>query len=120
MKGRSICCGGGLLLLVFLVACSSLPREAREAVLASFPSEEQPYILSARKADLLPEDETAGVEQIWCVRVGYRCWSCPHAEWHDCVSSYLVRRVHGEWVSAEMRMEEEWREWEARGCPPEP
>ncbi len=103
-----------------LVGCASLPGGAKETVLSSFISEEEPRILSAHKARLLPEDVAAGVEEVWCVEVAFRCWSCPHGEWRTCVSGYLVRRLGDRWESAEMRTEEEWAGWEARGCPQVP
>ena len=106
-----------LLLFLFLVACTPLPRGARDAVLAPFPPEEEPRLLSAHKARLLPEDVATGVEEVWCVEVAYRCWSCPHGKWRTCVSGYLVRRAGEEWRSVEMRTEGEWAGWEARGCP---
>lgn len=121
MNARSVFLKAALVaLIVPLTACSPLPREAKEAVLHPFDPEEQPRILSVHRGDLLPEDTEAGVEEIWCVKVVYRCWSCPHAEWRTCVSGYLVRRVGGAWQSAEMTTEEDWESWEARGCPPEP
>ena len=121
MGTRRILLGAFLLsLLLPLAACAPLPGEAKAAVLTSFPPEEEPRILSTHKARLLPDDVAAGVEEIWCIEVAYRCWSCPHGEWRTCVSGYLVRRVGQEWHSAEMRTEEEWMGWRMRGCPEVP
>ncbi|HEY77034.1 MAG TPA: hypothetical protein G4O00_12830 [Thermoflexia bacterium] len=118
MDTRKVLLWALLLSLLFpLTGCTPLPQGAKDAVLASFPPEEEPRLLSTHKARLLPEDAAAGVEEVWCVEVAYRCWSCPHGEWRTCVSGYLVRRIEKQWESAEMRTEEEWAEWEARGCP---
>ncbi|HHS97827.1 MAG TPA: hypothetical protein ENK08_08010 [Chloroflexi bacterium] len=121
MDARRIASGTVLLAVcLLLVGCTSLPRGAKEAVLSSFIPEEEPRILSAHRAHLLPEDATAGVEEVWCVEVAFQCWSCPYGEWRTCVSGYLVRRLGDRWESMEMQTEEEWAGWEARGCPQVP
>jgi len=113
--------GAVLLALVsILAACASLPDEAEQAVLRSFDPDGQPRIHFARQVDPLPEDLEAGAEEVWCVSVVFRCWSCPHGEWRTCISSYLVRRVNGAWEVAPVLTDSDWEGWEARGCPPEP
>lgn len=121
MKARAVYLGILLTnLAVLLAACASLPRQAKEAILRPFEPEEEPEILSARRAELLPQDAQDGTEEVWCVSVVYRCWSCPHGEWRTCISSYLARRIGSEWESKEMLTEEDWEEWEARDCPQRP
>lgn len=121
MRGRLAYLGAILSIsTILLAACTPLPREAKQAILRTFDPDEQPRIHSARRVDPLLEDLEMGAEEVWCVNVVHRCWSCAHREWRACISSYLVRRVDGKWEPVPMLTEEDWEGWEARGCPREP
>lgn len=107
-------------LALLLAACSGLPSEARQAVLRYFEPEEQARVYFAKRLDLLPEEESAGAEEVWCVNVEHRCWSCPHGEWRTCISSFWVRRVNGKWRATPVTSHQDLVQWEQRGCPREP
>jgi hypothetical protein len=121
MKTRTARCGAALLvLMILLAACASLPQEAKQAALDPFDPDERPRIHFALRVDPLPEDQEMGADEVWCVRVAFRCWSPSCGRWYTCVSSYLVRRADGEWQTDEIATREDWERWEARGCPRDP
>ena len=103
----------------FLVACASLPSEAKQAVLSTFAPDEQPRIHSAHRADPLPEDQALGVEEVWCVNVTHLCYDCARQRMLTCISGRLARRINNTWQVSWIMTEEDWEAWEARGCPRE-
>jgi hypothetical protein len=121
MKTRTARCEATLLVLaVVLAACTSLPHDAEQAVLRSFDPGERPRVRFALQVDPLPEDQEMGADEVWCVRVAFRCWSPGRGEWYTCISSYLVRRADDEWQTDQIATREDWERWEARGCPRDP
>lgn len=117
MKRWSIVRGmAWLLLMVMLVGCAKLPREAHQAVLNQFDPAEEPHLISIRRADALPEDQEAGAEEVWCVTMAYTCWSCSLSKYRTCASNSLVRYIESEWIVAPVVTEHDWESWEARGC----
>ena len=103
--------------LVVLGGCqSSLPPEAKEALLGAFYPEENPRIDSVKAARLLPEDQALGVEEAWCVNITFVCWSCSYGEYRTCADSRLVYRIGDTWQVSLVVTEEDKKKWVDRGC----
>jgi hypothetical protein len=92
-----------------------MPDGAREAVFQSVHAFDQPRIDTVQKADLLPEDVAAGVEEAWCVTMTFRCMMAS-MDFTTCADSRLVRRIDDRWQVFVVSTDEEESAWEARGC----
>ena len=102
MKNKVTICGRAILafivLATLLAGCSDpLPPEVKETVLSGFELEDKARINSAKTAEPLQEDLDMGAEEVWCVNVTFRCWSCDYGEYRTCADSRLVRRIDGVW-----------------------
>jgi hypothetical protein len=104
-------------LLLMVAGCRPpAPSDVRQAVLRSFDADQNARIHAAHQAQLLEVDALAGAEEVWCVNVTFRCWSCAHGEYRTCADSRLVRRIDGQPQVSLVLTEEDQADWEARGC----
>lgn len=104
-------------LLVLGAGCQSqAPSDVRQAVLRTFDSSSNVRIHTAHQAELLEEDVADGAEEVWCVTVTFKCWSCGHGEFRTCADNRLVRRIDGALEVSLVITEEDQSDWEARGC----
>ena len=92
------------------------PSDVRQAVLRTFDSGSNVRIHTAHQAELLDEDVAAGAEEVWCVTVTFKCWSCGHGEFRTCADNRLVRRIDGQLEASLVLTEDDLADWEARGC----
>jgi hypothetical protein len=92
------------------------PSDVRQAVMRTFDSSSNVRIHTAHQAELLEEDIAAGAEEVWCVTVTFKCWSCGHGEFRTCADNRLVRRIDGELSVSLVTTEDDRVSWEARGC----
>ena len=119
MRGSSVRALLGVLTVsgLFLVACSSLPDDAEQTVLAKFHVEEQPQIHSVHRGELLLDDSEIGAEEVWCVHVSHLCYDCGRQQLSSCVTAYMARLVNGDWYVDSVISEDDLEMWELRGCP---
>lgn len=92
------------------------PSDVRQAVLHTFDAGSNVRIHTAHQAERLEEDIAAGAEEVWCVTVTFKCWSCGHGEFRTCADNRLVRRIDGELEVSLVTTEDHRADWEARGC----
>jgi hypothetical protein len=105
--------------LLVLAGCgASVPNEVQDVVLAAFDADAEARVHAAWHVDPLPEDLRVGAEDVWCLNVTFRCWSCDYGEFHTCADSRLARLVDDQWQVALVLTEEDRVLWEARGCEP--
>jgi hypothetical protein len=112
-------------LIVTWVGCGrKLPADAKNAVLDTIGPASRVGIYAFERAELLPKDIDAGIEEAWCVNVTFRCRDPAFADQGDfitCVDSRLVHLLDGQWGVSVVMTEKDKEDWEARGCelPPE-
>jgi len=106
-----------MLLTIILGGCGrALPVDAKEALFSGFESDDNATIYSARQAEPLQQDLDMGADEIWCVNVTFKCWSCVYGQYQTCADSRLMRRINGEWQVSLVVSEDDKEKWEARGC----
>jgi hypothetical protein len=113
-----------VLTLTWLACGRKLPPDVKEAVLARYGPASQVGIYSFKRAELLPKDVQAGVEEAWCVSITFRCKEPAFADRGDfitCADGRLVHLIDGEWGVSLVLTEADKEDWDARGCdlPPE-
>jgi hypothetical protein len=121
MRNKVTICGRMILVFILLATLlagcgDSLPPDVKETVLSGFDLEDKARINSAKNAKPLHEDLDMGADEVWCVNVTFRCWSCDHGEYRTCADSRLVRRFDGVWRVSLVATEQDRAKWEERGC----
>ncbi len=100
-----------------LASCGSLPPEAAEAVLRTFPLDEQASVFASTRGELLEEDRDVGAEEVWCVQVSHLCYDCARQKLKTCISGRVVRWIQGTWVVQPVMDSVDVEAWRRRGCP---
>jgi hypothetical protein len=121
MRNKVAICGRMILAFILpatlLAGCGDpLPPDVKETVLSGFDLEDKARINSAKNVEPLQEDLDMGADEVWCVNVTFRCWSCDYGEYRTCADSRLVCRIDGVWQVSLVATEQDRAKWEERGC----